>query len=88
VVWPLGDCEMVLASGYGSIIGPELRATNLDGALAILVPLTMWIGIILSSHNPVFWTRTEGKKKLSPGAWAYLLIYAALLLWAGSRLNL
>jgi hypothetical protein len=47
----------------------------------------MWFGIIFTSHNPTFWMMREGKKKLSPGAWAYLGIYAVILLASASRIN-
>ena len=86
VVFPLGDCGAILASGYGEILGPEARKMNLDSVFALLVPLTMYFGIIFSSHNPPFWMMREGKKRLSPGAWGYLIAYALILLVSFSRL--
>ena len=87
VVWPLGECGPVLASGYGHILGAQARKLNLDDVFALLVPLTMFYGIILSLHSPPFWMLRKGKRRLSPGAWGYITAYAVILALSFSRLT-
>ena len=86
IAWPFGECETIQASGYQAILGAGPPDLNMPAAIATFVPLTMWLCVVISAHNPHMRMHREGKRKVSPAGWLYLALFAVVLVVSGLAL--
>jgi uncharacterized membrane protein len=76
---PLGACETIMASGYSAILGAAAQGSQLAPTLATFVPLTMWLTVVISAHNPIMTMRRGGRRGPSPAGWLYLTLFVGVL---------
>jgi len=87
VVWPFGQCETIMASGYVALMGGFGSEHNLEAAVATFVPLMMWLTLVLSSHNPRLTMKEGDARKISPGGWMYILLLLVVLAISGMTIT-
>ncbi len=87
VVWPFGECESVVASGYAALFDTTVAGYAIEAALAVAVPLLMVLFIVVSSHAPKLTRRRGEARSLTPVAWLYGLLLLAVLAFSATSLR-
>jgi hypothetical protein len=85
VVWPFGECEPPMLAGWAGLLGPP--AMRFAPAIAVFVPLLMWLLFALSSHGAKITALRDGKQRLTGEGWFYLALFVALVAYSASRLR-
>ena len=80
---PFGACETIMASGYAAVLGGAGAEFHLAAALATFIPMTMWLTVVISGHNPMMMMRRDGRRKIAPAGWLYLALFAGILVMTG-----